>query len=193
MPHVDVLVESDRWSAALPDVESLVHRAAQAVLSAAPDLPGNAELSVLLSDDANIRRLNRDYRDSDSATNVLAFSNDDPASGPVVGRVVGPVSGAMADPRPTLLGDVVIAFETTAREAADQKKPLSHHVSHLLVHGVLHLLGYDHDEATAASGMEDLERAILAGLGIPDPYGERSPDEQPLATASGVAPHAQGL
>lgn len=193
MPHVDVLVESDRWSAALPDVESLVHRAAQAVLSAAPDLPGNAELSVLLSDDANIRRLNRDYRDSDSATNVLAFSNDGPASGPVGGRVVGPVSGAMADPRPTLLGDVVIAFETTAREAADQKKPLSHHVSHLLVHGVLHLLGYDHDEATAASGMEDLERAILAGLGIPDPYGERSPDEQPLATASGVAPYAQGL
>lgn len=193
MPHVDVLVESDRWSAALPDVESLVHRAAQAVLSAAPDLPGNAELSVLLSDDANIRRLNRDYRDSDSATNVLAFSNDDPANGRVGGRVGGPVSGAMADPRPTLLGDVVIAFETTAREAADQKKPLSHHVSHLLVHGVLHLLGYDHDEATAASGMEDLERAILAGLGIPDPYGERSPDEQPLATASGVAPYAQGL
>lgn len=193
VPHVDVLVESDRWSAALPDVESLVHRAAQAVLSAAPDLPGNAELSVLLSDDANIRRLNRDYRDSDSATNVLAFSNDDPANGRVGGRVGGPVSGAMADPRPTLLGDVVIAFETTAREAADQKKPLSHHVSHLLVHGVLHLLGYDHDEATAASGMEDLERAILAGLGIPDPYGERSPDEQPLATASGVAPYAQGL
>lgn len=189
VPHVDVLVESDRWSAALPDVESLVHRAAQAVFSAAPDVPGNAELSVLLSDDANIRRLNRDYRDSDSATNVLAFSNDDPASGPVG----GPVGGFMADPRPTLLGDVVIAFETTAREAADQRKPLSHHVSHLLVHGVLHLLGYDHDEAAAANDMEDLERAILAGLGIPDPYGERSPDEQPLATASGVAPYAQGL
>lgn len=185
MLHVDVIVESGGWSAGLPDIESLVHRVAQAAISAAQDAPGNAELSVLLSDDANLRRLNRDYRDSDAATNVLAFRNDDPAG--------GPVSGPLADTRPVLLGDVVIAFETAAREAADQKKPLSHHVSHLLVHGVLHLLGYDHDEATAANDMEDLERAILAGLGIPDPYGERGPNEQPPVIASGVAPYAQRL
>ncbi len=72
-------------------------------------------------------------------------------------------------------------------------KPLSHHASHLLVHGVLHLLGYGHDEATAANGMEELERAILSRLGISDPYGERGPDEQPPTTASGAAPNAQGL
>lgn len=185
MLHVDIIVGSGGWSAKLPDVESIVHRVAQAAIGAARDVPGNAELSVLLSDDADVRRLNRDYRGSDAATNVLAFANDDP--------VMGPVGRARADARPTLLGDVVIAFETTAREAADQNKPLSHHVSHLLVHGVLHLLGYDHDEATAANDMENLERAILAGLGIPDPYGERGPDGQPLATASGVAPYAQGL
>ena len=181
MLQVDVIVESGAWSDRLPEVESLVRRAAQAAISAGRDGSSNAELSVLLCDDTDIRRLNRDYRDSDAATNVLAFGNGDPASGP------------LADTRPTLLGDVVIAFETTAREAADQKKPLSHHVSHLLVHGVLHLLGYDHDEASAANDMEDLERAILAGLGIPDPYGECGPDEQPLATASGVAPCAQRL
>ena len=189
MLHVDVIVESGGWSAGLPDVETLVDRVARAAVGAARDVPGNAELSILLSDDANIRRLNRDYRGSDAATNVLAFGNDDPTNGPVG----GPVGESMASARPTLLGDVVIAFETTAREAADQKKPLSHHVSHLLVHGVLHLLGYGHDEATAANDMEDLERVILAGLGIPDPYGERGPDERPLVTASGVAPNAQGL
>ena len=180
MPHIDVNVESDRWPAELPEVETLVHRVARAAIGAARDVPGNAELSVLLSDDACLRRLTRDYRGRDEATNVLAFENDGPAGGP------------MADARPALLGDVVIAFETTAREAAEQKKPLSHHVSHLLVHGVLHLLGYGHDEVTAANVMEDLERAILAGLGIPDPYGERGQDEQPLVTAAGVAPDAQG-
>jgi probable rRNA maturation factor len=193
MLHIDVIVESGGWSAGLPDVETFVDRVARAAVGAARDVPGNAELSILLSDDANIRRLNRDYRGSDTATNVLAFGNDDPTNRPVGGPVGGPAGESMASARPTLLGDVVIAFETTAREAADQKKPLSHHVSHLLVHGVLHLLGYGHDEATAANDMEDLERAILAGLGIPDPYGERGPDERPLVTASGVAPNAQRL
>ncbi len=181
---VDISLESDTWLSELPDVEALVHRVAQAAVSAVPKTPSKAELSVLLSGDANIRRLNRDYRASDAATNVLAFGNYDQAK-----DQAGPIS----DVRPVLIGDVVIAFETVAREAADQKKPLSHHVSHLLVHGVLHLLGYNHDEDTAAHVMEDLERAILAGLGIPDPYAERGPDELTPATASGVAPHAQGL
>jgi probable rRNA maturation factor len=185
MLHVDVTIESGQWSEMLPDVEALVHRVAQAAITAAPNVPGNAELSVLLSDDANVRRLNREYRGIDAATNVLAFENGEPAG--------GQVGDTMAETKPTLLGDVVIAFETTAREAADQMKPLSHHASHLLVHGVLHLLGYGHDEATAANGMEDLERAILSRLGISDPYGGRGPDEQPPTTASGVAPNAQGL
>jgi probable rRNA maturation factor len=185
MLHVDVSVESDGWSVALPDIESLARGVGQAAVSAAPGAPGDAEVSVLLSDDANLRRLNREYRGQDSATNVLAFGNDDP--------VTNPAGGSVPDARPTLLGDVVIAFETVAREAADQKKPLTNHVSHLLVHGVLHLLGYDHEDAAAASDMEDLERAILAGLGIPDPYGESAANETPLATASGVAPQAQGL
>lgn len=175
MAHVDVTIEPDAWAAGLPDAEALVRRAAQAVLDAAPDVPANAELSILLSDDANVRRLNRDYRGSDSATNVLAFANGG-----------GPGGG------PVLLGDVVIAFETTAREAEEQNKPLSGHVSHLLVHGVLHLLGYGHDEADAANLMEDLERTILASLGIPDPYAERGPDEPSRATESGAAPNAPG-
>ena len=177
---VDISLESDTWLSELPDIETLVHRVAQAARSAVPDTPGNAELSVLLSGDANIRRLNRDYRDSDAATNVLAFGNYDQ-------------TGPTSDAKPVLIGDVVMAFETVAREAADQKKPLSHHVSHLLVHGVLHLLGYNHDGDAAAHEMEDLERAILAGLGISDPYAERDPNEHTPTTASGVVPYAQGL
>lgn len=183
MLHVDVSIESDDWLPTLPDIESLAHRVVQAAVKAVRTAPGHAEISVMLSDDANLRRLNRDYRGQDSATNVLAFGNND--------LVKTPARGPAPDARPTLLGDVVIAFETVAREAADQKKPLTNHVSHLLVHGVLHLLGYDHEAAAAARDMEDLERAILAGLGIPDPYSESATNETPSATASGVAPHAQ--
>ena len=105
---------------------------------------------VLLTDDESVRALNRDFRGKDSATNVLSFP---------------------APPNPEdHLGDVALAYGVCAREAAEQGKPLRHHLQHLTVHGVLHLLGYDHIGDDEAEVMEGLERAVLAGLGVPDPY-----------------------
>jgi probable rRNA maturation factor len=123
-------------------------------------LDEDAQITVRLVDTDEGRALNRDYRHKDSATNVLSFPNMDDAE--------------MAAPEglPRLLGDVVLARETIAREAEAQGKGLADHTIHLLVHGTLHLLGYDHLEAAAAAEMEALEVEILAGLGIADPYAD---------------------
>jgi probable rRNA maturation factor len=115
------------------------------------------ELAISLADDAVQQGLNRDWRGIDRPTNVLAF--------PAWNREAPIPPGA-----PLLLGDVVLAFETAAREADEQGKPLSDHLSHLIVHGVLHLLGHDHASEAEAVAMESLETSILASLGVPDPY-----------------------
>lgn len=117
-----------------------------------------SEISVVLSDDEHVRELNKHHRGMDKPTNVLSF----PAA-----RAKAP-AGA-----PRVLGDVVLAFETVQREAAEEDKRFEHHLSHLVVHGVLHLLGYDHEDDDEAEIMETREREILATLGIPDPYAER--------------------
>jgi len=114
---------------------------------------------VRLTNDQDIQALNRDWRGQDKPTNVLAFALDD--DGPL------PVGG---DESGVPLGDIVVAFETCAREARDEGKPIANHLCHLVVHGTLHLLGFDHDVADDAEIMESAEREILAGLGIPDPY-----------------------
>lgn len=107
-------------------------------------------LTLLLTDDESVRELNRDFRQKDAPTNVLSFP---------------------APPNPEhSLGDIALAFGVCAREAAEQGKPLAHHLQHLVIHGVLHLLGFDHIGDDEAEVMEDLERAVLAGLGVPDPY-----------------------
>jgi probable rRNA maturation factor len=116
------------------------------------------ELAILLTDDSAIRALNRDWRGKDEPTNVLSF----------------PAQEACADGRaPRMLGDIVIAYETAAREAEVEGKPLVHHLAHLAVHGFLHLVGYDHEASEEADAMERLEVAILARLGVPDPYPMR--------------------
>ena len=120
-------------------------------------MPARVELGVSLADDACQRRLNRDYRGLDMPTNVLAF----PAWA---------AGETLASDAPLLLGDVVLAFETVTREAEEQRKPLVDHLSHLTVHGVLLLLGYDHQAPDEALMMEALESSILVGLGVPDPY-----------------------
>jgi probable rRNA maturation factor len=150
---IDVIVDCDRWPS---DAEAIVRRAlAQAALAVQADLEGRA-LAVLLTDDAAVRRLNAAWRGIDKPTNVLSF----PAP-------PGPTSSDRAS---TPLGDIAIACETTAREAEAEGKPLGDHLAHLVVHGFLHLLGYDHEQDAQAEAMEQMERDVLRLLGVPDPY-----------------------
>ena len=146
MTDVEVEVEADAWLTALPDCERLVREAALAALGDAED----EAVTVLLTDDAEMRTLNRDHRRKDAPTNVLSF----PAHETAVGH----------------LGDIALAYETCAREARDAGKPLANHLRHLVVHGVLHLLGLDHEAEAEAEAMEARERTVLAGMGVPDPY-----------------------
>lgn len=158
---IDVAEPCASWRAALPDAASIAARAAAAALAEAASGTGAAELSLVLADDAMLRDLNRRFRNQDKPTNVLSF--------PAAGAVPGP--GPALGPAPMiLLGDVVLAFETVAREATAQGKSLADHLAHLVVHGVLHLLGHDHGDAAEAARMESREIAILAALGISDPY-----------------------
>jgi probable rRNA maturation factor len=151
-PSVDVVVESSLWEAH-GGAEALVRRA---VAAAAPAETADAELAVLLADDARVRAMNAQWRGKDTATNVLSF----PAT---------PVPG----PGQRHLGDIVVACETVEREAGEQDTPFDHHLVHLVVHGFLHLLGYDHMTDDEAEEMEQRERDILARLGIADPYAAR--------------------
>ena len=180
---IDVEIEAEAWSAALPDAEALARQAVEATLSlplvgrvdreagrvgaapaarqsptrparsAPPTLPTRGRetsVTILLADDETVRDLNARFRGKDYATNVLSFP---------------------APPNPeNHLGDVALAYGVCAREAAEQGKPLAHHLQHLVAHGVLHLLGYDHEADPDADVMEGLEREILAGLGVADPY-----------------------
>jgi len=125
-------------------------------------MPVRVEISVKLSDDAEVQELNRDYRGKDKPTNVLSFPMVQP-------DLLDGLSNS--DDGEVLLGDIVLARETVTREAADKRVSAEHHATHLIVHGALHLLGYDHEQGEAeAEAMEALERAALAGLGISDPY-----------------------
>jgi probable rRNA maturation factor len=159
---IDVTSTCTDWSRVCPAAERLARDAAGLALAhgtAASGLvwQGPVELGITLADAAEQQRLNRDYRGWDAPTNVLAFPAWEP--------------GARLPPgAPVLLGDIVLAFETVAREAAEQSKPVADHLRHLVVHGLLHLLGYDHTTQGQAATMEALETAILAKLGVPDPY-----------------------
>ena len=156
---VDISLEADAWEQ-LGDLEALVEKAVLAAVKvSAVKLHSGAEVSVMLCDDAAIRVLNRDWRKIDKATNVLSF--------PGTGKL----------PRRMMLGDIAIAFETTAAEALAEGKSIQNHFTHLVVHGFLHLLGMDHETAAEAEGMEAAERSVLAELGLPDPYAGTVPLE----------------
>ncbi len=150
-PEIDISIASPLWDGI--DGEAIVRRA---VAAAATPETDDSELSVVLTDDATIKTLNAQWRHKDEPTNVLSF----PAN--------------TGGPGPRLLGDIVIAFETTAREAEQEHKRLADHLSHLTIHGFLHLLGYDHESDAEATEMEQLEREILARLGVPDPYASEA-------------------
>lgn len=154
---IDVLVETEGWPAD-DALAQLVARAVEASFATAGlKAVEGSELSVVFTDDEHVRSLNGEYRQKDKATNVLSF----PGSPPGRGRF-GP-----------LLGDIVLAHETIATEAGDEGIAFEDHLTHLVVHGLLHLFGHDHLEDTEAERMEALETAILGRLGIADPYADR--------------------
>jgi probable rRNA maturation factor len=159
-PVTEVLTVAECWQNEA-DAEAAIHRAIEAAAEMVETDVGEAELAVMLTDDAGIRSLNSTWRGLDKPTNVLSFPALQP-EGPV-----GP------DDAPRMLGDIAIAYETTRKEADEEQKPFEHHVSHLAVHGFLHLIGYDHENDADAEIMEALEVEILAQLGIPNPYADR--------------------
>lgn len=173
---VDVVVEEEGWRALLPDAETALLPFARAALAAGLDAPmpaAGAELCIVLTDDATVRDLNREYRGKDAPTNVLSFALTD-------GEDEDDDDAAPAGiDLPLMLGDIFLALETVRREAADQGKPARDHALHLVVHGVLHLLGHDHLTETDATAMERLETGILAALGIADPYADPSAPDGP--------------
>ena len=150
---IAVIVNDDAWP------ENLDARAEEAVLAALslakPRIKGAAELSILLTNDAEQHELNRQWRGKDSATNVLSFPQIEPF-GPVIG----------------IIGDITLARETLEREAAEQGVSFTDHFTHLVVHGFLHILGYDHLTDAEALQMESLETQILGSLGVGDPYAQ---------------------
>ena len=159
-PETEVLIVAECW-ATEADAEAIVHRAIETAASMVEADTGDAELAVMLTDDSGIRTLNKNWRGQDKPTNVLSF----PA--------LQPTGSATSDDVPRMLGDIAIAYQTTRKEADDEQKPFDHHLSHLAVHGFLHLIGYDHEKDDDAEAMESLEREILAQLSIPDPYADR--------------------
>ena len=153
---IDILVSSDDWGS-LDDLDPLTRRCISACIAeSGARLQDNCEISVTFCADAEIRDLNAQWRGKNAATNVLSF--------PTPGE-------AAAKP---LLGDIVIAYETVAREAQEQDKTLQEHVTHMIMHGFLHLIGYDHESADEAEEMENLERRIASSLGLRDPYAPAS-------------------
>jgi len=155
--NVDITRQSDAWDLA---AEEVVLRTVQTVfLETGKGLKGPHELSVLLADNEFIHTLNRKYRGKDKPTNVLSFPQAD--------LLVTDDAGLMGE---VALGDVVLAIETVEEEARAQAKTFEHHLTHLVVHGVLHLLGYDHESDADAEEMEALEVEILKGMKVTNPY-----------------------
>jgi probable rRNA maturation factor len=152
-PHIEIVIEERKWSAHR-GLSRRLEQAARLALWRGGCRRRGADVSILLADDSRLKALNARFRGKNRPTNVLAFET---------------VSGGASH-----LGDIAVAYGLSAREARAQGKTLARHAAHLVVHGVLHLLGFDHQTVREAAKMEPLETAILAELGIPDPYTTRA-------------------
>ena len=166
---IDMSVQDDRWQEMEDDPLAAVEATARAAVAHAgldgDRGTGGVEISIVFGDDELVHRLNREFRKKDRPTNVLSFALTD-----------GEEPAAPRGPdEPVMLGDVVLAYDTVSREAREQSKSPRDHTLHLVVHGVLHLMGYDHETEADARVMERMEQRVLADLGIADPYLERPP------------------
>jgi probable rRNA maturation factor len=164
--EIAVRILDPAWRQLWPAAVGAARAAARTVLDRSANRPfydsgQTVEMAVVLADDGEVRRLNRDYRGIDKPTNVLSFAGADDGRRRIAGE-------------PVILGDVILARETVAAEAAAQGKSIADHALHLVVHGVLHLLGHDHKSAQEAAAMEALEIGLLARLGIANPYAART-------------------
>ena len=158
---VEITIEAEEWTARTDDsLEGLAEAAVAAAVEIAElDAVAGSELGITFSDDTRVRGLNAAYRGKDKPTNVLSF----------------PVDGGRDGPAGPLIGDIILGFETISRESEDLGIPFNDHLTHLIVHGLLHLFGYDHETEADAALMEPLETKILAALGMSDPYAPVSP------------------
>ncbi len=177
--EIAILLHDAVWNQQLGGLEALARTAMSTAWrrlgeSHLNESETTTEVSLVFADDAAVAELNRGYRGREGATNVLSFPNMDDED------FLNAGNGVSAGARPRLLGDVILARETVLREAEEQGKSLQDHTLHLLVHGLLHLLGHDHGTAQEAERMEALETAILADLGIPDPYRVRLSESEAL-------------
>jgi probable rRNA maturation factor len=166
---LDIVIRSPLWT----DRRGIRTVLRRAIGEAALATASGGELAIVLADDAAVRTLNRDWRRKDQPTNVLSF----PAAPKRKQSCFDSGAASKAEkhaPRVPnahhCLGDIIIAYETAAREARAEQKPLRHHIAHLAVHGFLHLVGYDHQADAQAETMEALEIAVLARIGVPNPY-----------------------
>jgi probable rRNA maturation factor len=159
--EIDIILSAEAWDS-FDGLEKITRGCVEASLAeSGAKLVEGCEISVTFCDDAEIQELNAEWRGKDKPTNVLSF----PTPGPLSAR--------------PLLGDIVIAYETVAREAVEQEKSLRDHTAHMVIHGFLHLIGYDHETAAEAEIMEGLERRITSRLGLRDPYaGEAAGEEE---------------
>jgi probable rRNA maturation factor len=167
--EIDLLTEDEAWQA-LPERETLARLATEAVLEVLDRLEPETELSIVFTSDTAMAELNRAWRGKAGPTNVLSF----------------PAAAAAGAGMGSALGDIVLAAGVVSAEASAQAKPLANHTTHLIIHGLLHLLGYDHEDDAKAEAMERLEAEVMARLGLPDPYEDAdAPGRERAAGASG--------
>ncbi|MGH1404378.1 MAG: rRNA maturation RNase YbeY [Alphaproteobacteria bacterium] len=158
--HIDIDIRDQNWIKHIPSIEEDTHSIIQRILTEQLPSTEHVEISIVLTDNPFIQKLNHQYRNKDKPTNVLSFPQTE--------------ADEMNTPFPFIsLGDIIVAFETIQNEASEQNKTIKNHYTHMLVHGCLHLLHYDHETEEDAKEMEALETQILDHLGIKNPYEEQ--------------------